>query len=284
MVKIALFISGRLLGYNIGLLPLINNLKLKYDVKLFASINAFGFGKHENKEAILTNFKHYFCDVLADIQTEEYKMPREYVDNRLKNNIHSFSYNQLSCFYNDAKNFQLIENYENENNCEFDIICKVRSEIMIHGNTIDFIVDNKNDLIIRNKHMMNLRYWGHAYHSTPLMISDAFAYGNKNSMKKYCSTYNFILENDLRLKGLYTHAFEIYLTDSILQHVFYNVPGGGVTPLLTANEIIDKYANNPNNIKIIYIDNVNYCLIHDHIRRVNNFIVNETNVLNYTQS
>lgn len=178
----------------------------------------------------------------------------------------------------------MIENYEKTHDCEFDIICKVRSEIMVQGNIIDFVVDNKDDLVIRNKHITYIRYWGHAYNNTQLMISDAFAYGNKNSMKKYCSTYNFILENDLRLKGLYAHAFEIYLTDSILQHVFYNVPSGGVTPLLTANEIIDKYANNPNNIKIIYIDNVNYCLIDDNIRRANNFIVNETNVLNYTQS
>ncbi len=43
MLNIAIFISGRLTGYTIGLLPLINNLKLKYNVRIFFSINTSHF-------------------------------------------------------------------------------------------------------------------------------------------------------------------------------------------------------------------------------------------------
>ena len=282
MLDIAIFISGRLTGYNIGLLPLINNLKLKYNVRIFFSINTSSFDKNETVQIFTDNLKRDFGEILGTVHFENYKMPKTYVENRFANNITNFSYNQLSCFYNDETNFRLIDNYEIENNIEFDIICKMRSEICFNNNYIDFIPDNKNDLIIRNRHIQEIIYWGHVYNNTPCMISDAFAYGNKKSMQKYCSTYKWILENDLLLKGLYTHGFEIYLTDSILHFVFYNVPGGGVKPLLSHNEIINKYINNPNKIGLIYLNNINYRLLSDSIRHKNNFVVNETNVLNYT--
>ena len=151
-------------------------------------------------------------------------------------------------------------------NIEFDIICKIRSDIIFRSK-VNFIVDNKNDLVLRNQHIMDIRFWGHIYRDTPLMISDAFAYGNKKTMKYYCYTYNWILQNDKLLKGNYIQTFEIYLTDNILQHVFYNIPGGGSVPILTREEIIDKYKNNPNRIEIIYLQNINYELLHNNIRQ-----------------
>jgi len=283
MVKIAIFLSGRLNEYTVGLLPLINNLKKKYDIRLFASINSFSLDKNDNIQNIQNNLKRDFGETLGTIHFEYYKMPKTYVQNLINNNITHFRYNQLSCFYNDENNFRLIDNYEKNNNYEFDIICKLRSEIVFDNNNIDFIQDNKNDLIIRNKHMQDIRHWGHVYKNTPLMVSDAFAYGNKKSMKFYCSTYQWILKNDLLLKGTYLQTFEIFLTDSILQFIFYHAPGGGEIPLLTANEIINKYVNNPNKIRLFYFDNLNYRLLPIHIRSKNNFVVNETNCLNYTQ-
>ena len=130
--------------------------------------------------------------------------------------------------------------------------------------------------------MIDIRYWGHFYTDTPLMISDAFAYGNKISMKHYCSTYDWILKNDNILNGNYSQTFEIYLTDSILQHVFYNIPGGGVYPILSSEQIINKYINNPNKITICYLNNVTYTLLPQQIRSKNNFIVDIHNVFNYT--
>ena len=164
----------------------------------------------------------------------------------------------------------------------FDIICKFRTE-NIFESEIEFIVDNPNDLIIRNKHICDIRHWGHIYTDTPLMISDAFAYGNKKSMKHYCSTYNWILENNLLLNGNYLQTFEIFLTDNILQYIFYKIPGGGDEPSLNRDQIIYKYNNNPNGIQIVYLNNINYSLIPKNIRSVNNFIVDKYNVYNYTK-
>ena len=179
-------------------------------------------------------------------------------------------------------NMELIEEFEKNNNIIFDVICKTRSEMICYGD-YEFIIDDKNKLIIRNKHMCDIRYWGHVYWDTPKMISDAFAYGNKLSMKHYTNTYEFILKNDIRLKGKYTQAFEIYLTDSILQHVFYNIPGGEDVPVLTKEEINYKYNNIPNGCKIDYIENLNYGLLDTSIRQKNNVIININNVFDYTQ-
>jgi hypothetical protein len=283
MLNIALFVSGRLTGFKECLLPFVINLKKKYNIFVFFSINTFSLDKNNTNLYIIANeLKNTFGITFADIYFEEYKFPKSYVENRISNNINKFTYNCLSCFYNDSKNMELIENFEKNNNILFDIICKTRSDI-IFKNHINFICDNKDDLIIRNKHMINIRYWGHAYNDTPLMISDAFAYGNKISMKYYCSTYDWILKNDIILKGNYSQTFEIYLTDSILQHIFYNIPGGETIPLLNRDQIFHKYINNPNGIKIIYLNNINYELLPQQIRSKNNFIVDINNVFQYTQ-
>jgi hypothetical protein len=282
MLNVALFISGRLLGFKDCLLPFINNLKKKYNIFLFFSINTFSLDKNDNNlDFIIYDLKNTFGTTIGDIYFEEYKFPKNYVEMRISNNINTFPYNALSCFYNDSKNMELIENFEKNNNILFDIICKTRSDIFFTSD-INFICDNKDELIIRNKHMMDIRYWGHFYNDTPVMISDIFAYGNKISMKHYCSTYEWILKNNNILKGNYSQGGEIYLTDSILQYIFYNLAGGGINPLLTRDQIFDKYINNPNKIKIFNLTDVSYTLIPSNIRSKNNFIVDINNVLNYT--
>jgi hypothetical protein len=283
MKNVALFISGRVIGFKECLLPLINNIQKKYNLFLFFSINTFSLNKmNENEESIINDLKNTFNKKIGGIYIGEYKFPKSYVENRINNNIYDFSYNCLSCFYNDSINIEVIKLFEKNNNIEFDLICKIRSDIFFNNNDIDFIFDNKEDFIIRNKHICDIRYWGHFYHDTPMLISDAFAYGNKISMKKYCSTYEWILKNDLLLKGTYTQAFEVFLTDSILEHVFFNVVGGEYIPTLSKEEIINKYINNPSGVTIIYLNNVKYNMLPSEIRSKNNFIVNKDNVLNYT--
>jgi len=281
--NLAIFISGRLLYYNECLYPIINNLYQKYNVYLFFSINTFSLDINNQKstsiEFIINDLKKKFGESFCECSFEEYKLPKYIVDKYIENNINTFGYNVFSCFYNDRKNFRLIEEYEINNNINFDIICKIRSDLILY-NDIDFIIDNKDDLIIHNKHMMEIRYWGHFYNDTPLMISDAFAYGNKKSMKIYCSTYDWILKNNLN--GLYFQTFEIALTDSILQHKFYECIGGEEYPLLTKEEIIDRYINNPYKVKINYLDNINYNLVQNKLRSCNNFIVDINNVYDYT--
>jgi hypothetical protein len=103
------------------------------------------------------------------------------------------------------------------------------------------------------------------------MISDAFAYGNFNSMKIYCSTYDWILKQNEIYKGLYIHAFEVYLTDNILNYAFYkNVPNGSNIPNISYLEVIDKFDNNHYNIKIVYENEYKYNLVSKKIRSKDN--------------
>ena len=288
MRNIAIFISGRTLGYKENLLPFINQHKDKYNIKLFFSINIFSFGdKNINIQTFVNELQTEFGEILAYCNFEKYKMPKSFVEYRLENNVDIFQndmgiyhYNCLSCFYNDKKNMELIEKYEIDSDIKFDLICKTRSELQFISD-VDFIFDNDEDLILHNKHMESIRYWGHIHHNTPLMISDAFAYGNKNSMKIYCKTYDWILQNSL--SRIYSQTFEIYLTDSILQYIFYKNHGGDGDEPLSHVEIIDKYVNNPNKIIIHFLENIHYNIIHTTIRQRNNFIVDKSNVWEYTQ-
>jgi len=283
MKNIAIFISGRMVCYEECLIPLINNLNNKYNIKLFFSINKFSLDKIHNIETIKNELKNNFGNLLGYLNFEDFKLPSSFVENRLHNNKDVFSYNELSCFYNDYINYNLIINYEKENNIEFDIICKTRSDIKFENNDITFNFDNTNQLIIRNKHFLEIRHWGHTYYNTPIMISNDFAYGNKSSMAYFCKTYYWILENDIYLKGNYIFAFEIYITDSILNTVFYKNYNDN-PPSFSKEEIIDKFINNPYKIKIIYENNINYEFIPKNIRSKNNFIVNKENVFQYTKT
>ena len=281
MLNIAIFVSGRLLGYKDCLLPFVNNLKERYNIYLFFSINTFSLSSDTNIDYTIQDLKQTFGSMIGDIYFEEYKLPKCYVDCMVTNNIFRFSYNSLSHFFNDSKNMELIELFEKNNNIDFDIICKSRSDIIFRSD-VKFICDKRDDLILRNKHMCDIRYWGHVYNDTPLMISDAFVYGNKKTMGYYCSTYNWILNTNQLLEGKYLMAGEIYVTDNILQYNFYKIPGGEVIPTLNREQIIDKYTNNPNNITIIYQNNISYYLLPPEIRQSTNFVVDMNNVYNYT--
>lgn len=285
MKNVAVFISGRLLDFRSYLLPFLLDLKQKYNVKLFMSINTLSFSKDDDieyiKKTLIEDLIMY--DILGNIYFEEYKMPIDYVMNRINNNVSVFPYNSLSQYFNDSKCFELIEEYEKQNNINFDVVCKTRSDIVMVSINNEFILDDKDACILRNKHIQDIRYWGHIYNDTPLMVSDAFAYGNMKTMKLYCSTYQWILDNDKKLLGKYTNANEIYLTDSLLRNVFYNIPGGGHDPQLTSKEIIDKYENNEFGIKIVIDNNFHYNILSNEIRHKNNFIIDNNNVYNYSK-
>ena len=275
-MKIAIFISGRLLGYKEYLIPLLENLNQRYDIKLFLSINS-----EIDDEAckLLNKYKGTFY-------FNPYKMPLDYVKNKINNKDYvlnnNFRYNQLSMFYNDKNNFNLIEQYEKENDIEFDILCKLRPDISFR-NPIIFKILNKNDKILVNKHIIPIRHWGHIYMDTPLLISDNFAYGNKKTMYHYTNAYDFLLKNNISKKGLYDHAAEITLTDCILNTIIYDLPGGGNIPTKTKEEIRNLYLNNPYNIQIITDNHIEYHLMPLEFRIKSHFEINFDNVYEFTQ-
>jgi hypothetical protein len=268
-MNVAIFISGRLLGYKEFLIPTLEKLKDKYNIKLFLSINS--------------DIDYEACQLLNEYKGEfyfkPYKMPLSYVLNRISNNINTFQYNQLSMFFNDYNNFLLIDKYEKDNNISFDIICKLRADIKVIS-ALNFIKDDILTKKIRFKHICQLKHWGHLYHNTPEMISDAFAYGNKISMQKYTNVYFFTLQADIEKKGTYTQPPEVALTDGILKTIMYNIPGGGYKPQFTEQEIINIY--NSTNIEFIIQHDVHYIMLDTRLRCKNNIEININNVNDYT--
>lgn len=226
MLNIALFISGRLTCYKSVLIPLLIHLSKTYNIKLFLSINS-----KENTEAI-----NLLIDILGYYEFKPFFYDEDWIQNRLNNNKKYMGpYNQLSMFYNDLNNFNLIEKYEQDNNINFDVICKIRPDMIFNNlNQINFVKDHENSLILYNVDLAcTIRWFG----NSPPLVSDAFCFGNKKSMKIYCNTYNWIKEKDIELKGNYNSTFEPYLNDNLFEYLFYN-------PLIKNNQLTyEEYEN-----------------------------------------
>jgi hypothetical protein len=117
-----------------------------------------------------------------------------------------------SQLYSINRSYNLMEEYSNENNINYDIVLKFRFDCdLISFNLTDKLIsDIKNHDIIftpnldcKHSHMdhgtscwacdnMYYKYDRkivHIFEHTNI-VCDLFAYGNKNSMKKYCDLYN----------------------------------------------------------------------------------------------
>jgi hypothetical protein len=287
-MNVALFISGRILGYDKCLIPMVNNFKLAssadFKVKVFFSINTFSLAKDENILDIIKHLKELLGDKFGDIYYEDYKLPYDWVQSKLQNGTNSFIYNQMSCFYNDKQNLRLIEEYQIMNNMNFDIISKIRSDIT--SSPIYLKWDNPNELVLRTS-LTGISFWGHLEQFSKLpyqMISDAFAYGNMKSMRIYCKTYDWTLEQNRLRKGHYHPTFEMLLTQSVINYRINDHDDGNNNPNITSEQLLNIFLNNKNNIKIIYEKDINYNLLPIQYRNKNNFVVDKTNVLTYTHS
>ena len=285
-MNVALFVSGRLLGYDTCLLPFLLKFSKDYRIKVFFSINTLSLSEGEDMTTIISNLKRLLGDMFGDIYYEEYKLPYEYVQTKLQNGIDVFLYNQLSCFYNDKQNLRLIEEYQRNYNITFDIISKIRSDMIMEYNCIYLKKDAPDLLMIRTAYSFVIS-WGHlpefALFPYPT-ISDAFAYGNMKSMRIYCKTYDWILEQNRARNGRYLATFEHLLTDSILNYCIGDHEVIKDTPNITPLELFDIFFNNTNNVKLSYEVDLEYKLLPVEKRSKNNFAVDKTNVLKYTQA
>jgi hypothetical protein len=267
-INIAILLSGRIIYYEHFYETIIERLCLNdnYNIKVFFSINTISFDKNTDINEEISKVKKVFGKTFGDLRYENYKLPYSFSKHHLHHGskLYTFPnnmYNIFSLFYNDKKNLELINTYETANNMSFDILCKIRTEFMLLGPLFQFTVDKKNDTILRYSHIQEVRYWGHRYPNLPFrMLGDTFVYGNKKSMTIYCSTYDWMCEQNRKMNGNYFHGGEILLTDSVLRYAFYDIPGGGQEPRLSEAEIIEKYTNNPNHLKLIYLDDVKHFL------------------------
>jgi hypothetical protein len=249
MIKIAFYISGRITCYENCLIPILKYLEQSYEIYLFISLNSKRTKYHLKMEKDLEKW-------LKDIYYEEYQIPLSFIENTHPETLFQIVNNKkvplsvLSCFYNDTKNFQLIENYEKKYNLEFDIYCKFRPDLIFKNiNDIKFIKSNKDELVIYSAIIpkwAQVHFFG--YLDSPLMITDNFVYSNKKIMKLYTDTYNYILSENNKYNGFYRINYETALTENIIDYYFLNKHH-------TSQEVTNKILNNKRGIKINYFNN-----------------------------
>jgi len=197
-MKTALFISGRLTCYEEDLIKVLNTTFYYNDIDLFISINGIRDEYHIEAEERLYKW-------LRKIDYEEYNVPESFINTHpetLTQNINGKKtpYTVMSMFYNDQKNFKNIEEYSKENNITYDIVCKFRADISFINPFIEFLFErftHHDNTLFSCIPPCPIILYSHIKLGGPLCISDAFAFGSMEVMKRYCSTYDsiFIMNN-----------------------------------------------------------------------------------------
>ena len=274
-----------MIGFETCLIPtLIYYSNIGYNIKLFISINTQSLNDMSEIDHITRYLYDKIPNLIGNIHFENYKLPKSYVLNKIKYNMQRFEYNEMSCFYNNKKNIENIEIYEKENNINFDIICNYRSDIILNQ-PFKFNADDVNSLILHTAaHGHGGKYWGHVYDNIPNYISGIIDYGNKRTMQKYATLYEWIIEQNIIKRGQYQHGAETMITDCMLNYVFYNIPGGEHIPLLSRDEIMDKFNNTKDGLKIKYETDIRFQLLQSTIRQKTNKLITVDNVMEFTEN
>jgi hypothetical protein len=154
-MNVAILFSGRIAAYEYQK-EYLTNLQQMYNAKIFCSIN-----KNE-----VDDYHNEFFNIF-DIKDGQYHFEGG------RNNYSSMSYNRNKCM-------ELIEAYEKTNNMTFDCIIYFRADIIT--NDILKISTLENNTIYTG--LVDWHYYGNGFNGYNLC--DHFAFGNKESMKKYC--------------------------------------------------------------------------------------------------
>ena len=167
-MRAAIMFIGRIKTYEEQLEYLLK-LQKKYDLDVFCSLNL------EN----LDEYHQTFLDALNVKKFHFEKAPYNIDWNNYATRYVVIRPNMVSHFYNSFKCFQLIEEYQKENNFTYDIIIKFRADIISSEElNLEKNVEPNNIFIPSG--------WDHCG------INDQVAYGDYNTMKLYCDVYNRI--------------------------------------------------------------------------------------------
>jgi hypothetical protein len=155
-------------------------------------------------------------------------------------------YNCLSMYYNDMITFNVACNYADDNNFEYDLYLKFRSDI-IADNIPENIIKPDNNKIHLYNHVPLCNFISGGIYNQPI-ICDAYAWGNRETMKIYCNTYNYVINKINLYNGEYYVAFECSLTDNIYEnnvgHSYYNY-GYRLDKNRRLFDDLDKYSDPP---------------------------------------
>lgn len=227
MVKVAIFISGRIKCYDTDLYSCLQYLTSdkNLELHLFASIN-------DERNSYCVEAEQKLSVWLKDIQYEIYTKPEN-------SYCESAWYNVLSCFYNDKKAYDMIMSYSEKNSIEYDYICKFRSDISFIMPCSFKFPEEKNEMTLYSCVPPDRIYFN-GNKTLPMNICDAFAFGSPYIMKRYCKTYDFILQTLKERMGDYRVWFELSLTES-----FYDTTIDKDTPNACEHKVRNLLSNFP---------------------------------------
>jgi hypothetical protein len=201
-MKIALCFSGHLRNFNYAIDNIIENIinPLKNNdentIDIFISTwdkNGLRSNNWQGDINYINEIENKLKPKIIDIENEN----RNYfIENYSSQQYKKFKLcssdtcsNASSMWYKVYKSFQLVEKYSKENNINYDILVRIRPDVIYH-NKLDyktFINNFQNETII-------LPEWHGKYEEINHQIMDQFAIGKYEIMKKYFNTFENILE------------------------------------------------------------------------------------------
>ena len=228
-MRIAILLSGRVCKYK-SFLELLENNKRKYDIDLFVSVNDEYDKNIQFYDKFIDDFNYY----LKDIYIRKYIVPNNFHNEYLSSNkLHNYIYRSLSMFYNDNNCFNMAVKFADDNNFEYDLYLRTRSDIYNSELKLPFsdYLDNINNNILycvnpinkfticltnKNEQIINNRFHSHANKEDIIhhgkWVTGDISFGNIENMKKYCNCYDYVIQKNNEYNENFFICFEHTIT------------------------------------------------------------------------
>ena len=175
--RIAVCLSGNLRSFKNCFNSLKTYLLDKYNCDVFISTWDFidnpGDNSHNKTQSILNDIKTCYSPKKIEILNQIANMGEKYRKYIIENGR---SPNAMTgMFYLIYKADQLRQNFETQNNFKYDVVVRVRPDLLLKEN-----INIPND--VNGVYIPNFGHW--------IGINDQFAFGDRDSMKEYANLYN----------------------------------------------------------------------------------------------
>lgn len=219
---ISILLSGRIKSYK-NFERIMDIIKPHHTVHLFVSVND---ELNDDNKNFYDEFKETFKDRIKMMSIHKYAIPDGFKNTNVDTEVAGKLINTLSCFFNDKNAFSHAEHYADQNNIEYDVYLRFRTDIIVdslpefngYDTTILYcvmpvsiftlaITDNPD-----GEYKNGRRHcYGNTLHHGKYVTGD-IAFGSRNLMKLYCGCYDYILEQNIKNNGNYFICFEYNLT------------------------------------------------------------------------
>lgn len=202
-MRIALLISGRGARYEVGLLRMLEGTE--HEIDLFMALNG---EECEYYEIMKKRLSRWLCGIsikpfeLCDEFCEVYR-PELHRNTKQEVKGKLVPYKVMSMYYHDGVAYEMAVRYGEEKGIRYETYMKYRSDML--GGVIPSDIGTTPGVLYSNKLLCQVNDW----------ISDAWAWGDKDVMRVYCSTYEYAVRRNADSSGSYYISFEDTLTDNI---------------------------------------------------------------------